>query len=83
MGAVDRFLEFVVGDEVQRRGNGRGGHPEVNVRASGAVFVNVNFDGAFAESVDGGESESSDGAESEFCENHFCCSFEKFLRLSS
>src|SRR5439155_4159439 len=67
---VDRFLEFIVGDEVQRRGNGGGGHPEVNVRTAGAVFVDVNLDGAFAKSVNGGESESSDGAESEFCENH-------------
>ena len=78
--AVDRFLEFIVGDEVQRRGNGGGRHPEMDVRAAGAVFVDVNFDGAFAESVDGGEGESSDGAESEFCENHFCCSFEKMFR---
>ena len=58
--AVDRFLKFIVGDEVQRRWNGCGRHPEVNVRAAGAVFVDVNLDGAFAESVDGGERERSD-----------------------
>src|SRR5256885_16040308 len=71
VGAVDRFLEFIVGDKVQRRGNGRGGHPEVNVRAAGAGFVNANFYGGFPGRVDGGGNESSGGAESEVWGNNF------------
>ncbi len=52
-------------NEMHGHWNGRSRNPEMNVRAAGAVFVDVDADDAFMEGIDAREHESA--AKSESC----------------
>lgn len=73
--AVIRFpremLEVLPGNKVQGYGYRGGGHPEMDVRAAIAMFVDVDTDDAFTESIDTRENDGTSHAQCKFgSENH-------------
>jgi len=59
------MAHVVAGNEMHGHGDGRGGNPHMNVRAAGAVFVDVDADHAFAHGI--GAREYDCAAKSESC----------------